>query len=357
MKRISRRGLRALLEFSAVFLLLLPAGAIAQGIRVTTQAAPISALSISDVDFLNTTTPKWLFTISVSNNTGRPQVSVSMQIDLSVSLDDGESFPHAVTFVSRAFTVETIRNITNLDLVRGGAIGDSLYEKDPAAKSRFEQVALPSGVLPSGSYKFAVSVTELRAGSNATDEFSIVLTNPSNLELLFPFDGDDAVNPFPLFQWNFDGRTSHISVFERLPGQATLEETASGVPQLSADVPGTSFQYPTSGVRPLLPGHTYVWFVEGRIPSVGGAETVIRSTLRSFTVANAGVASLPSLLDELERALDPKYKPVFDQLRAEGMSPTGTIRLNGSPVSQGDLLRLISVLRSDPESVLSVRVE
>lgn len=328
-----------------------------QGIKVVTQVAPVSALSISDVDFLNATTPKWLFTISIANNTGRPQISVVMQITLQVVLADGESYANAVTLVTRAFTVDGIRNITNLDIARGGSIRDSMYTKDPDAKRRFEQVALPSGILPAGSYKFGITVTELQGQASGGDMFSIVLTNPSSVELVFPFDGDNAVNQFPLFQWNFDGPSSKLSIFEKLPGQSTLEETASGVPQLTADVRGTSYQYPASGVRPLLPGRTYVWYVEGQIVAAGGMPNVLRSALRSFTVADAGVAAGYSLLDAIEAALDPKYKPIFDQIRADGYAPSATIRLNGSPVSQPDLTRVIEQLHNDPDAVLSVTIE
>ena len=36
-----------------------------QNLRVTTTTAPVDVLTISDVDFVNSTTPKWLFTIDI----------------------------------------------------------------------------------------------------------------------------------------------------------------------------------------------------------------------------------------------------------------------------------------------------
>jgi hypothetical protein len=121
-------------------------------------------------------------------------------------------------------------------------------------------------------------------------------------------------------------------------------------------VDATVFQYPSSGVRSLQPGKTYVWFVEGYVGTAGGVDQKIKSPLRSFKVeARAGSAS--SLLDELERALDPKYKPIFDQIRAEGLSPFGAALVNGAALSGPDLTRLLDYIRNNPGAVLTVGVE
>ena len=71
----------------------------------------------------------------------------------------------------------------------------------------------------------------------------------------------------------------------------------------------------------------------------------------------AGPGSLSSLLDELERALDPKYKPVFDQIRSEGLTPFGAALINGGAVSGPDLARLLDYIRNNPGSVLTVGIE
>jgi len=49
-----------------------------------------------------------------------------------------------------------------------------------------------------------------------------------------------------------------------------------------------SYQYPSAGVRPLLPGKTYVWYVEGLAATSGGTDLVQRSALRWFSVASEG---------------------------------------------------------------------
>jgi hypothetical protein len=154
----------------------------------------------------------------------------------------------------------------------------------------------------------------------------------------------------------YDGQLSRISVFERLAGQTSLEEATGGVPHLIQEVAGLSFQYPTAGVRTLRPGRSYVWFVDGLLRSAGGTIQVVRSPLRSFTVAG----SLPgeeTLLDRLERALGPRYTPLFDQIRANEYTAPGALTLNNSAITPAQVDRLISRIRQNPDCVKGVRVE
>jgi hypothetical protein len=325
----------------------------AQNIEVTTQAAPVDILTINDVDFLNSTTPKWLFTIDMRLNPPGGSANATMTLEGNIVLSNGESFPQALSYRSQQFAVSPNRSLTNLDL-------PSLkqdYHFSEVAKKRLQEIALPSGKLPAGTYTFTVVVTRVSGGS-AKGSFAYVLTNPSSLELLFPFDGDAAVSQFPLFQWLYDGPTATLTIFERLPGQASNQETASGTPLFSQDLTGNFFQYPGSGVRSLQPGKTYVWTVQGRVRTTGGTNQPIKSPIRSFTVAaSGGLSSGASYLAELERALDPKYKPVFDQIRDGGLLPSGVLRLNGSSITSEDLLRIINQIRAGSASVQSLRIE
>jgi hypothetical protein len=213
--------------------------------------------------------------------------------------------------------------------------------------------------MPAGTYTVHVDVRPTGGGAPGTGALRFVLRNPSGVELLFPFDGDQQANTFPLFQWRYDGIRSRIRVFEKLPGQTTAEEAASGVPQLVADVTSNSFQYPVAGVRTLEPGKTYVWFVEGYSRTAGGTDQVARSAIRTFTVSAGGSSSgsLASYLEELERVLGPRFAPVFDQIRSGLYAPTGELRLDGGAISTVDLLRLITLLRTQPDAVLSVTLE
>ncbi len=331
----------------------------AQGIVVHTVSAPINILSLSDVDFTRSSSPQWLFSVDVTVPGGRT-VSAYAEITLKVTLATGEQWEDengAVKVRTRIFTIAGARTFTNLDLGLGKTIQDSTTIWNPEAKQKFLDVALPSGQMPAGTYTFFVSIFETSPETaQASDNFSFRLTNPSSVELLFPNDADRNVSQLPLFQWVFDGTQSRISIFELLPGQSSLEEATQGVPILVQEVPSTSFQYPSGGVRSLQAGHTYVWYVEGVVRALGGKSTLLKSSLRSFTV-EAGPSAASSLLDEVESSLDPKFKPVFDQIRAEGLTPTGTVRVNGAAIQITELLEILKYLRTHPDAVQTAGIQ
>lgn len=324
-------------------------------ITVTTLRAPVNTLSISDLDFLNATTPKWLFTITMSSPLS---VEVILTINLDVYLAAGETYVNAAKFISKPFMLEGTRTVTNLELGRGRGIPQrdvDGYIFNPQAKAAFQEIALPSGSMPAGTYRFTVDVTAGNATGQGIFEFN--LTNPSSPVLLAPAAGETVVEELPLFEWQYDGPRATISIYEMLPGQRSLEEVASGTPQITATVSTRSFRYPVTGARPLMPGRTYVWHVKGLVGTAGGTDLELRSALRSFSVSTQRRSSLDWLLQELEDALPPSYKPVFDQIRAQDLSPSGTFRFNGSPISLADLLNALNDIRSSPESVSSVIVE
>ncbi|MEO8166829.1 MAG: hypothetical protein ABI623_01190 [bacterium] len=351
MKRNTRFGksLRSILAP----LLFFPGFAGAQ-ISITTLAAPVNALSITDLDFLNSTTPKWLFTINMS---APGRVDAIMTINLDVELAAGSSYSSAAQFISKVFSINGSRTVTNLELGKGKPIPDSMYIFNQSAKAAFQDVALPSGAMPAGSYTFHVDVRTADGSSGDTRIFTFVLSNPSTPILMAPTDGETVVEEFPLFEWQYDGPRATIAIFEQLSGQQSLEEIASGTPQLTATVSTRSFRYPPTGARALQPGKRYVWYVTGLVGVAGGTSLQLRSQPRSFTVSTSRRNSIGWLLQELESTLPTTWKPVFDQIRADGLSPSGTYRFNGAPISLTDLLKVLNEIRSNPESVSAVNLE
>lgn len=344
----------------SLFALLMACAAVAghaQTIQVTTTPAPVDYLTVGDVDFIHSTTPKWLFTIDLAAVPPVPGgVEVEMEITGSVSLSTGERYDRAIYLKSTRFLLNPTRSFTNLDFLNPALRAS--YSVDEAAKKMFETAALPTGTMPAGTYDFSVLVTPVSSALRpVNDGFQFVLSNPSRVELLLPLEGDDAVPQFPLFQWLFDGTVARLHVYERLPGQASYEEAASGIPHHSVELTSRAYQYPTSGVRSLVPGKTYVWYVEGVTRSTGGQEQTIRSPLRSFAVASTASTSEASLLDAIERALGPSYRALFEQLRAGGYTTVDGMRVDGAPLPTVDFLRLLNQFQIDPERVLSVRVE
>ena len=342
----------------------LPVIAVGQTITVDPPVVvPMSTLTVGDIDFMNSTSPKLLFTISMRTLDGST-VDAKMAISLNIFLSTGETFQRAIFIQTKPphFAIPGTRTITNLDL--GKSIPIDKAEVDQAARQRLEEISLPSGVVPSGTYEFLVDVTPLNGSTPPTPQtFRIDLTNPSSVELVFPINGDQLMTTFPLFQWRYDGN-ARLSVFEKLDTQGGLEEAASGVALLTTESSTQSYQYPGAGVRPLMPGKAYVWYVEGLAPTSGGTELVQKSSLRWFTVTSEGgtgalglEASGSSLLDELERALGPKYRPLFDQIRAQGLSPDSVFRLNGGLITYAELKKVLEQFRANPDVVKSVELQ
>lgn len=339
-------------------LLLCSSNAVSQSpIEVSSFAATVDQLSMADLYFLESTTPKWLFTISMQTHPGDTTLTVMMTIRLKIILSDGEEYDDAVVIKTKEphFTVHGSRTITNLDLNRTIPVEKAQIRAD--AKRRLEQTGLPGGSVPAGSYIFSVEVTPVGSTTPPPETgFSIVTTNPSGVELISPIDGDQFATPFPTLQWRYDGPSSRISIYEKLPGQTTLEEAASGIPHYSITSTSNSLQYPSSGARLLEPGKTYVWSVEGLSSITGGTTAVLKSSLRSFTVASTEAQTMSSILDELARIL-PQYRSLFDEIKVQGFTTAGTLRLNGSIISVSDLQRLLNKLRLNPDAVTSVELE
>ncbi|HCV43936.1 MAG TPA: hypothetical protein DGH68_10670 [Bacteroidetes bacterium] len=321
--------------------------------------ASVNQLSIGDINFRNSTTPKWLFTINIQV-VGGGSLEVEMEVFVNFTLPGYESPPEALRIATEPFTVNGMRSVSNLDFDRTIPLkpGSQGYSLDPEARRRLEEVALPTGQIPAGTYSFRVVVTPVGGTLHEPGEtgFELGLSNPTIVQLLSPADGDQFASRFPLFQWLYDGPSSRISVFEKFPGQASLEEAASGVPHYSATSGTNSLQYPSSDTRILEPGKTYVWFVEGLIGSAGGTTVVRKSDLRSFAVASVGAQSLSSILDELARIL-PQYQGLFDDLKAQGFTNSATLRLNGSVITLSDLQRVLNTFRRNPDAVTSVELE
>jgi hypothetical protein len=334
-------------------LMAFPAFAQPPAVTVHTQNAVVDALTLSDIDFFHSSSPKWLFTIELQST--QLVSGVTMTITMDITLANGDVIQPAVTLTTTKFDVNRSRSFTNLDFANNSALVASFVLSDDVKKKRQGDI-LSSQNLPAGTYSILVNVTP-PAGQPVSDNFAFVLTNPSSIELVSPTEGEQVTGRFPLFQWRFDGAKSRIKVFEQLPGQSALEEAVNGVPMAVAEVTTNAYQYPSAGVRSLQPGRSYVWFVEGATRTTGGADYTTKSPLRSFTLATEGAPSMQTYLDELERALGAQYKPIFDQIRAEGLAPTGSLRIDAGAATTLDLLRLITQFRNDPASVLHVSVE
>lgn len=340
-------------------LVIVPGSASAQTTVIVERpvVVPINTLALSDVDFLKATAPKLVFSIAMRTSDGST-VQARMSMTLNIFLASGESFPRALYVETRGtFTIAGSRTVTNIDLATSIPATSEFNEE---AKNRLKEIALPSGTLPPGRYEFIVDVRSSEAAITQVDpQFEILITNPSSIDLSLPLQGEELSTPFPLFQWRSEG-DARISIFEKLEAQGSLEDAASGIPMLTA-VSGTqSYQYPSAGVRNLLPGKTYVWYVEGLAGTSGGTAVTYKSELRWFTISSdeggAGTSS-SALLDELERSLPPKYQPIIRTLREGEYVPQEGYRYNGRIITTAELLRLLNRLRMNMDAISNVSFE
>ncbi len=335
----------------------------AQNITMTTSSAVLDQATIADVDFIRSTTPKWLFTIDLRvSPPGAPVTNLVIEIDGDFALANGRTAENVIVLTTLPFNIDGSLTLTNLDLARPGIKGNYQFNTDALSRLGVRDIALSGTRLPAGTYTLNIVVYQMQNGQRGAEKARgkvvFVIRNPSSVELLFPSDGDRTAGQFPLFQWLYDGQLSRISVYERLPGQASLEEAIGGVPHIAQEVAGLSFQYPTAGVRSLQPGKTYVWFVDGLLRSAGGTVQAARSSLRSFTVARGGSDTQEeTLLDRLEQALGPKYKSLFDQIRANEFGPSGAPTLDTAPLTTEQIDSLITLIRRNPDLVRRVYVQ
>jgi hypothetical protein len=354
-----RRGWLTLVAL-LIPLVFLPSAASAQTTVIVDRpvVVPINTLTLSDIDFLKATAPKLVFSVGMRTSDGST-VQASMSITLNIFLASGESFPRALYAETKPphFTIAGARTVTNIDLATSIPANS---EFDEQAKNRLKEIALPSGMVPPGRYEFIIDVQSIEAAVTLLDpSFEISITNPSAIDLALPLQGEELSTPFPVFQWRYDG-DARISIFEKLDTQGSLEDAASGVPMVSALSGTQSYQYPSSGVRNLLPGKTYVWYVEGLAGTSGGTSVAYKSELRWFSIASdegAAGASSSALLDELERALPPRYQPMIRTLREGRFLPVEGFRYNGRIITTAELLRLLNKLRMNADAVSSVTFE
>jgi hypothetical protein len=89
----------------------------------------------------------------------------------------------------------------------------------------------------------------------------------------------------------------------------------------------------------------------------GGTDAVLRSEIRSFQLSTRNLLWISGLLDEIEKSVGPDHAEVFNRIRREGFSATGSMTLNGTPLSYSDLLPLLELLRQNAGAVTQVELE
>ena len=245
-----------------------------------------------------------------------------------------------------------------------------------------------TGKLADGQYSFQVLV---RTGSSSdegsmviTDEVieTILVTTPTSLNLIGP--GGEPENlleniifaPYPIFQWETEpcGGCESLIRISRYDSEthSSPEEAIQDITVFPIDQTkgwesvglATNFQYPLSGAVDLVPGESYVWQVQKKLPTTSGAES-FTSPIFAFKLAdlseisNAGQGTFHPILQQLmevvgENQFNAYFGPQGD---LNGFEPSGVYLVNGLDVSIDEIFRILGQFGDGSQNIISISVE
>jgi len=236
-----------------------------------------------------------------------------------------------------------------------------------SAGEELEDTILEIGYLPEGEYTFILTLTDVALATEISRcEFTITVTNPRTIDLIFPgswFGGDlpPEASPLPQFQWQSRASRFNFRLCPVLPGDASGDEVMENEPvyaslDFATGFVGThTFLYPPSAEE-LVDGQGYCWQVEAIVPTSSG-DVLFYSDILCFEFGTAaGGGSLDRILNLLQLGLPPgRLAQILEQL--EGLEPTGYVTIDGIQVSLEDLEQLLEILLAEGWEVGDVEIE
>ncbi len=329
-----------------------------------------------------------VFELTLQNTSANP---VQLRLRLEVMQQVQNQSRLIVNAMTNQFTLPAdgmVYRATNQDLVRGWHVaGQDVEFIDKEFTQEFDDINqqfVETGKLPFGNYVFQVTALvttpsgEVPVEDQDPSNNVIEVLNPSYVELIAPGasvsqSGILAIATlYPVFQWQTDPLPAelrqllrfNLRVYEKAPWQRTVEDVINDVPVLHLENwNNTTFQYPADNqpitvpdpinpsrtmgtvgpIRLLKPGRVYYWLVEMLIPTATGVPDKIQSDVYRFQILDPQEAStnIQRLVVILRQLLGPNYEEVLRRLESEGYKPTGTVLINGRPVSLDRLNELL----------------
>ncbi len=316
-----------------------------QTLSVTGTILSLDQISVRDLDFQNFHSNRPFFALVM---TASPPDRVILTIRITADLSDGTKLDPLALAISEPFFLSGTKRITNVDLGPQGSIPLNENESGivDAAGKKINDVLQTTGKLPSGTYTFEVSLASTKPNINPAElhpPLTVTIENPSRVELLSPSDDTEWPNPFPVFQWSSNTDEVILGVYEKLPGTNTPQEAISGVPQLRIRLPKVNtLQYPASGsgVRPLDPGKSYYWLVQGIVRSGTNTEGYLSSEIWQVNIARqSGSAAAAAILSQLEDIAGSQFQAVIARLLEMGFEPTGLLHFGGVTMTWAEFLQ------------------
>jgi hypothetical protein len=263
-----------------------------------------------------------------SSNSGQTVLSITItnpnQQEVRIGLKavmfrNGTELGNGIT-INRNIPLPPGRPLTLTNLTFGSGIWkmDGSSNKDEVRSL----LSTSGGRFPAGSYYIEWSVLgpdgNLFPGSTPfIMPFNVVGQREAFVKLIAPGGLLDPSAPvqevytlFPTFQWQGEADNYQLQIFEDAEEKSNFNSVQSSViPHVDVRLTTASYQYPTSGARPLVPGRLYFWRVRGTLVGGGTAEEIFSFRMSKNASANATASSnSPASMEELKILLKTKYK-------------------------------------------------
>jgi len=320
-------------------------------------------------DFIDVTSNKLAQNIPNFSGTIRANGVGQIMLDATALVQfKGDPSPEELVFAeTEPFTINFTRTLTSSDLAAGSVsdikIKGSPYRENQSLRDRIQNYAKQIPTAPVGQYILrleAYSVTS--SGDKGTllgsiqKIISVRNASPDEVQvnLIDPQPGAVVSTTLPTFSWTSPNPDVTLFVYEKLPIYQSLEEAITGIPFLKQEVNGPqTFTYPANAPRRLEQNKSYVWFVQAAVTT--NRQTVQRqSEVRLFRIQLDNRANQE--VSDIMNGFGGSAAGTFSTLESIGWIPTGTITLDGKPVTLDDLKALVAKLTSQNIKV-TVRVE
>lgn len=324
-------------------------------VDLTLSVPQTNQIYVADLDIQHIRSSGILFSATLRSLASAP-ISVELKLTIDVVLANGSTYNDIAYVLTDPISLAPgqVKVITNVDLSGSNptiGVAESQYNSDQV--DQLKSVALATGKAPAGVYTFTLECLNTEGQSVATPQIgTIVVTNPSRIELALPMDQGTVSTLFPHFQWSSNVDTVVLSVYQKMPSQQSPEDVVSGIPFLRMTVPNPSspaagsFNYPPSGpgVRPLEDGRTYYWYIE--VPASASRGSALRSDIWSFTVGSQDSAAIASGGGNINAAVTAALKKLlsetsYSRFVSQIEMLTGQATYDGSQINTQELLDIL----------------
>lgn len=308
-----------------------------------------------------------LFTVVIHNTpvTAREvSLKVTLRIENLATLQLGGST--LAWAQSQPFTIEAseMLQISNRDLGQEGSrfsIDSAKSDFDQETGEMLQDLILQTGLLPSCTFIFDVTIHDEFEVEIAFDTRSIIVSNPSRVDLVGPgteFGGSLPViaTDTPQFFWSTDAFASGFSRFRirvvKVEGAASAEEAMQGYATWEKIVEDQTTEIYPSSVEAIAleAGQTYAWQVERLVETSSGIHE-LQSDIFWFKLEDPSAGVIGAGVEEevstmIAMILD--LQGLSSEL--EGYQPTGMVLVDGRPTD-------LNTLRNLFEQVLSGQIQ